>query len=388
MKAIKIKNTVVFPLLAAMLFSGCGGKKDDDNILKELPPISVKTKAAEMCPFESRLSVQGNLEASESVTVSARIPGNLDAVFVDVGDEVKKGETRLFTVDPIELENVVLISERNVDMAKAQLLVAEASLKSAEASDKKATLDAERYARLREEDRVSANEYEQVIVARDSASAAVESARAGVAVAQEQIASAEASLIIARRNLSDATVLAPIDGTVNERFLDPGERVNPGTPVLTLTGRGSVKAMACLPAVYYGEIDAGSSEFRLLVDGIELGQFKIAAKTPAVDTRLRTFGIRGYVDHESAVPGKMATFEVIFETRQGISVPDDSVLVRRNRNIVFVNENNTAVERVVKTGFRSDGRTEITEGLSLGDEVVVEGQTQLFDGRKIRPVGR
>ncbi len=378
-------NAIVVGAAAAALLSGCSRKGEAVGEAEELPPLPVKIQIAQMQPFEHRVEVKGNLEADENATISARTSGNLDEVFVDVGDEVVKGETRLFMVDPVALENVVLISERAVDTAKAKLLVAEASLKSAEASRKKAVIDADRYTRLREEDRVSANEYEQMMVAREIADAAVEIAEANIALAREQIASAEASLVIARRDLSDAAVMAPIDGTVNERFMDPGERVDPGSPVLALTGKGRVKAIAYLPSEYYSAVREGVTEFRLFVDGVDLGMHKVTAKTPAVDTRLRTFAFRGDVEVPEAVPGKMGTFQMVFEKRGGISVPVEAVLTRRNRKIVFVNENGVAVEKTVETGLRTDGRLEITKGLEIGDEVIIQGQTQLFAGRKVAP---
>ena len=161
-------NAIVVGAAAAALLSGCSRKGEAVGEAEELPPLPVKIQIAQMQPFEHRVEVKGNLEADENATISARTSGNLDEVFVDVGDEVVKGETRLFMVDPVALENVVLISERAVDTAKAKLLVAEASLKSAEASRKKAVIDADRYTRLREEDRVSANEYEQMMVARET----------------------------------------------------------------------------------------------------------------------------------------------------------------------------------------------------------------------------
>ena len=108
-------------------------------------------------------------------------------------------------------------------------------------------------------------------------------------------------------------------------------------------------------------------------------------KTPAGGPRLIAVAFLGDVEVPEAVPGKMGTFQMVFEKRGGISVPVEAVLTRRNRKIVFVNENGVAVEKTVETGLRTDGRLEITKGLEIGDEVIIQGQTQLFAGRKVAP---
>ena len=377
----------VFVAALAVVVAGCA-KRQEEAAEKPEKVLAVVTQKIGNEPFERRITVQGSLEAEESATVAARMAGTIDGVFVDVGDTVKKGETKLFQIDSVELESRVLISERGVDTAKAQLLVAEASLKSVQATQKKAALDADRFGRLHAENRVSDNEFEQVNVQKESADAQVAIAEASISLAKEQIASAEAALAIARRNLSDATVFAPIDGVVNARLMEPGERASPGDAVMKITGAGRVKAIAYLPSEYYKNVEVGVTEFRLYVDGEDRGMQKVSAKTPEVDMRLRTFGIRAMLDGaDGIVPGKMGTFEVIFEAKEGLSVPDSAVLNRRSSQIVFVNVDGVARAKVIRAGLRTDGRTEILEGLTAGDEVIVQGQTQLYDGHKVKISG-
>lgn len=370
------------------LVAGCG-KKEMTATPSTLADhvLNIRTQVADPRVFERRITVQGSLSSDESAVVSARTEGTLDGVFVNLGDVVQKGETKLFVVDPVALESRVLIAERNVDTAKAQLLVAEATANRARAEQKKAVVDFERYERLHQDGRVSDNEYELIAIQRESLDAAVAIAAATIELYKQQVAQFEAALVIAKRNLSDATVFAPINGTVGARFMEPGEHVKEGTEIIAINGLEKIKAIAYLPSPYYEDVVPGKTQFRLYVDKKDRGQFPVTAKSPAVDLKLRTFELRGMVENQVwAVPGKMADFEVVFESREGVAVPDEAILVRQAGKIVFVENQGEVREVVVETGLRNAGYTEILKGLTGGEHIVVEGQSQLYAGRKVTVV--
>jgi membrane fusion protein (multidrug efflux system) len=85
-------------------------------------------------------------------------------------------------------------------------------------------------------------------------------------------------------------------------------------------------------------------------------------------------------DNPLAVPGDMADFTFVFETRHGLAVPDVSVLERLDRKVVCGEKDGKVRMTDVKTGLRNDGGTEILEGLNEGDHGVSEGQSQATDG--------
>jgi RND family efflux transporter, MFP subunit len=346
--------------------------------------INVKVTQAGREAFERRFAVTGSLSSEDFAAVAARVAGNVDGVFADIGDRVEGGVTKLFQIDPVELRERVTIAELAVSTAEASLAVAEAGRVRAAAERDKAALDAERYTRLREQEKVSANEFEQVMTQKTALEAAVAIADANINLSKQQIEQCKASLAIARRNLADATGVAPISGTVSERLKEPGERVGVGDVILRVNNLDKIRAAAFLPAEFYDDVVAGETEFRLEVNGNDLGSHKVSVKSPVIDKRLRVFEFRGLLEGVSgAVPGASAKFAVVFDRHDGVSVPDEAVLLRSSGHVVFVAEGGAAREVVVKTGLRNEGRTEILEGLAGGEMVVVEGQSQLYDGRKI-----
>ena len=106
----------------------------------ETRPLVRVGAARQGVTFVDALRVQGTVRAKDAAGVSARIPGTLDAVFVDEGDRVKKGDV-LFQVDRQNLENAVRAAKDDLAMAKAKLAQADVTVG-------KAKMDAERMERL------------------------------------------------------------------------------------------------------------------------------------------------------------------------------------------------------------------------------------------------
>lgn len=381
-----MKTTRHFPILLAIalatvpLASGCG--KQTTAAEQSAPALAIRAQAAAERTFERRLTVQGSLEAKNRADVASRIDGTLEEIWVDEGDAVVAGQTVLFQVDAANRQNSLTIAEQNLAVAEASLAVARASAQKTEAEAHKANLDFARYERLHKDGRVSDSEFEGAQVQHEAAKAAIAVARAQVDLAERQVKQAEASLAIARKNLDDAKVTAPISGFVSSRTAEPGEQMSVGRVVLRIDDLAEIEAAAYLPAQYYADVVPNRTTFRLGIAGREAGQHVVTYRSPTIHTVLRTFEIKGRIADagESAVPGSMADLTIVFESRQGLGVPSASILIRNGKPTVFVAQEGKAVLREVQTGLQNDGWTEILSGLAAGEPVVTEGQTQLRDG--------
>ncbi len=370
-------------LAAAALAAGCG--KKESAAAESVRSLAVRTLPAESRTFERRLTVQGTLEAKNYANVASRADGNLDEIWIDEGDPVVAGETALFQIDAANRENSLAIARQVLAVANASLEVAKASAGKTEAEARKATLDFQRYERLRQEDKVSPNEFEAAEVAHAQARAGIAVANAQVDLAERQVRQAEAALAIAEKNLADAKIVAPISGVVSSRSAEPGEQMSVGRVVLRIDDLSVVEAAAYLPAQYYPDVAPGKTTFRLGINGREAGAHAVTYRSPTIDPTLRTFEIKGKVEAAGglAIPGQMADLTLVFETRQGLGVPAAAVLVRKDKPAVFVVQDGKAIAKEVRTGLQNDGWTEILSGLGAGEMVVTEGQTQLRDGMPV-----
>ena len=377
------------PLLLAIALTpavGCGKKKKTIGAAApSVPVITVRAQDVAARTFERRLTVQGTLEAKNFANVAARADGNLEEIWVDKGDYVEAGKTKLFQVDAANRQNSLTIAVQNLAVAEASLAVAQAAAQKAEAEALKATLDKERYERLHRAGNVSDNEYERAQVQFESADAGLAVARAQVDLAERQLKQADAARAIAKKNVDDARVVAPISGYVSARSAEPGEQMSVGRVVLRIEDLAVLEAAAFLPAQYYTEVEPGQTKFRLEINGAEAGWHTVTYRSPTINTTLRTFEVKGRIENAgaAAVPGSMADLSLVFESRTGLGVPAPAVLVRNEKNVVFVIKDGLAHQREVQPGLRNDGWLEILSGLNAGEVVVTEGQTQLRDGQPV-----
>lgn len=379
-----MKPTLIFSILTLALL-GCEKKPSpvNDTKTEKTSSLAVRTIKAEPRTFERRITVQGNLQSKSVANVAARIGGNLDAIFVDAGDQVEANTTELFQIDPVTLKNAVIASEQQLAVTEASLEVARAALGKAEAEATKVARDFERFERLHKDGRVTDNEFELHQVQQEQAKAGLAVSKATVALSECQVEQAVATLEISRKNLQDSKSVAPISGFVTHRSQEPGEHVSQGTIVLRIEDPSTIEAVASLPAEYYADVTPGKTQARLTIAGKEAGSFVVTYRSPVINTTFRTFEIKGKVDSKEAVAGAMADMTIVFESRKAIGIPSNSLLIRNDTPCVFVTKESKATLKQVKAGLINDGWTEIRSGLEEADAVVAEGQTQLREGMAV-----
>jgi len=348
--------------------------------------VAVVTSAAATRDFERSLVVQGNVEAKHFAMVSPRIKGAIETVDVDEGDAVVAGVTRLFQIDAATLEQDVQIGRHNLTVAACAKREALAGLEKTKVDFHKAELDYHRFQRLREQDAVTVDAFEQQESRYQQLAAAVKLGEAQTELTAAQEERAQAALVIAEKNLADATVYAPIDGKVSVRLQEPGEMGDIGEPVIRIDDPSVVEIAAFLPAEYYAAIVPEQTAMRIDVSGIDVGRHVVTYKSPTIDPKLRSFEIKCILNDPpvGVAPGTMAQLVVVLEVRQGLGVPSAALQQRGGRSVVFVIENDTARQVPVTTGIESAGWTEIVEGeLAEGAAVVTMGQYMVEAGTSV-----
>jgi RND family efflux transporter MFP subunit len=346
----------------------------------------VVTTPAAMREFQRSLAVQGNLEARNSAMVSPRIPGILEAIFVDEGDAVTADETKLFQTDAANLKESLEISRHSLRVAQYAKQQAIASLEKTRADLHKAKLDYDRFKRLFEKQAVTADAFEQQEsqYLQLQASEKLSATQVDLAAAQED--QAKAALIIAGKYLADTTIYAPVSGKVSVRLLEPGEMGSPGVPVVRIDDISLIETCAYLPASCYSEVIPATTMIEVVVSGKNLGQFPVSYKSPTINPKLRTFEVKCLIDNASAsiAPGAMAQIRVILETKQGLSVPSTAIQRRGGKSIVFTVSGDKARMVELQTGIENDGWTEvISDKLNEQSLVVSMGQDMLEDSQVV-----
>ena len=233
--------------------SGKGMPKGERAIPVVISPVSIRN-------FEKRLVVQGNLEARNIAMVHARVDATIQSIFVDEGDYVVAGETKLFQIDALKLEKAVEVRRQALAVAGCALNEKTANLERVEADLYKANIDYKRFKELLSDGTVSNDEFERVESHHKQAVASHKHAQTLIDLAKEQRRQAEASLEIAEKDLRDALVYAPISGEISQRYQEPGEMGDTKEPVLKIVDPSVIEVSAFLPAEYYAFVRSGTDK--------------------------------------------------------------------------------------------------------------------------------
>ena len=390
----KTRTVLVVAIVVACVGAAAGllnrqshaGKPSDAVPEAAAARVSAVLGPVKAMEFEDRLVVQGNVEAKNCALVSARIPGTLDAIYVDEGDTVEAGKTKLFQVDSLKLQKALEMSRQALAVAKCSTREKEASLERTEADFRKAEIDFKRYERLKKDRVVSDDAFEQYETRYLQATVMLKHGQTLIDLAKAQEEQAAAALAIAAKDLADSVIYAPISGTITQRLKEPGETADTGKPVLKVEDLSLVEVCASLPAEYYGRVLAGETQMNVTVNGGVAARLSISCKSPTIQPKLRTFDVKCLIKDPSAgiVPGAMAEIDVVLEQHPGLGVPLGTVQPRGGKQVIFTVQDGKARMVAVKVGLLTNGFVEVSaDGLAEGTAVVTMGQSFLNDGTPV-----
>ena len=190
-----------------------------------------------------------------------------------------------------------------------------------------------------------------------------------------------------------ALIKSPIDGTVIKKFLDEGSQVEPSVspmmrvPVIMVANIDTVKVLVNVSEKYLGKLKE-SAEAKVRVDAYpdEVFLGKITRIAPMVDLATRTSEVEVKVLNKDyrLKPGMFARVNIILEKKENsLIVPIKAVLSENSRKFVFIVNSSVAHKKKVETGIYQKDFVEIIEGLSVGEDVIIEGNYGLKDGANV-----
>ncbi len=239
---LRARYLLTYPVLAALLFLGCsGGSNNNRNNRDRLVPAleAVQAKYGSL-PLSERLS--GVVKAKNQVEIFPEITAVVEAVYVQSGDEVSRGQP-LVSLRDREFQE-------RLKQARAAHRIAEAQARQAEAKLKEVEAELRRSRALADKGMVSDAEMETAETQALSAQADAELAKARVEQALATVAEREEAL-------SQTVIRAPVDGSVGNRRAEVGMMVSPGNRLFTLGQLDSVRVEVVLTDRMLNYIEAG-----------------------------------------------------------------------------------------------------------------------------------
>jgi RND family efflux transporter MFP subunit len=349
----------------------------------------------EPTPLVRSVTVTGTLAAEEQVMLSLKVAGRLDALLVDLGSRVQRGQV-VARLSPTDFELRHRQADAALQQARARLGLdpggADDTVDATETGlvrQARAGLDEARRMRSRmgtfvEKGLSARSELETAEAQLQIAEARYQEAIEEVRNRQAILAQRRSELALARQQLDDTVLRSPIDGVVRERNAFAGEYRAAGTTVVTVVRQHPLRLQLAVPERAAGNISVGQT-VRVSVEGDpQVYPGRVARLSPAITEGNRTLPLEAEVpnEHGHLRPGGFARAEIVTSQTSGLVVPPSALVVFAGVEKVFVVRDGKAHEVRVRTGQRSDQGIEILEGLSAGDMVIVEPGT-LVDGAAV-----
>jgi RND family efflux transporter MFP subunit len=400
MNPARLTRLLIALMLATLLLNGCGKKAIEKAEAQGNTNRAPERIEVAIAPVVERtatrgIEVVGSLEAEDDVTVSSQAAGNLDAITVDVGSSVKRGQT-IGHIDARELNLKVAQAEAALRQAEARLGLAPDSKldpeRTPDVRQTRAALERARYdlnaaRNLVENGDISKQQLDVYQKTYEQAEARYQASLENVRNLVAQIEEKRAALSLAKKQLADTAIIAPISGVVKEKIASRGEYMQPGKSIITIVQINPLRLKIEVPEAFAANIKIGQ-EVTLKVDTFADRQFKgvIRRINPSVDEKNRSLVAEAEVKNDNALlrPGMFARAEVV-ANRQGtaLMVPEKAVVSLAGVNKVFVLDGDRAAERLVKLGPRDGSLVEIIEGVKLGDRVITTNADRLHDGATV-----
>jgi HlyD family secretion protein len=210
-----------------------------------------------------------------------------------------------------------------------------------------------------------------------------------IAILEAQVASAETNLELAQLRLTQAMIIAPMDGRVANVLINTGEQAAPGSPALNIVNEGAFHIEVSVDEIDIDQIAVGQEvdiTLDALQDTIVTGTIAEVAPTAATSgAGVVTYLVTINIEPEGVTlrPGMSANASIVVEQIDDvIKVPNWAVRLDRETGQAFVNRlaaDGTVEEITVETGLRNEQFSEILSGLQEGDVVVVTNEREGFN---------
>lgn len=304
-------------------------------------PFATLTASYETAPRERVWD--GTVEAVNQATVSAQTSGRVAQILYDVDDFVEAGAPIMRFTDTEQ---------------RAALTSARSGLQEAEARAGEAESEFARISAMFDNGTVARARFDQAQANRNAAAARLESARAAVTNAEEQ--------------LEYTVVRAPYAGIVSRRHVEVGEVVRPGAPLVSGLSLEAVRVLVDVPQSMLDAIRTIGKA------NVYVGERTIPAESltffPVADAATNTFRVRATLPTGGATlyPGTFVKIGFVVGETERLLLPSTAIVQRSELTAVYVVGENAVTLRQIRVGRRYGERVEVLAGLVPGEAVAAD----------------
>lgn len=367
----KTKNIILIGIVVSVfMLAGCS---QEESVVQTEKLVSVGVIAVDKQDISLTTTLTAKVAPFQEATIVPKVPGRVEAVYVELGERVVKGQA-LFALDTRDILN-------QVRQAEAAYRLTEANLRNSKSQLDNATLNLERTKQLYDAGAISKQQLEQ---------AELQASSNNLDILEAQADQARVSLEIAKASLSDMVIKAPIDGYITSINAKPGEMASSAMPSVTMANIDKIIIEASVSEYLINSLSPGGLvKVNIPSASKEALGGKISAFSPTTAPNTSTYPVKIELENEGGLIKGGMFAELIIETEsrnQVLAIPAEAVVIKEGKTFVFIAKEDRAYIREVKTGLDDGKLVEIVDGLTPGEFIINSGQNFIEDGQLINVV--
>jgi RND family efflux transporter MFP subunit len=360
----------------------------------EAAPLPVKVAIAQKGDLIMTLKSPGEAFTERKVALKAEVSGEVKELYAAEGKHVRQNDVLLaiddqkilLNLERYEAQRLKSLSEMFLEKQYAvaneaaipavvleKLKTAQSAFEKAAAAYEKGSMPRDQYDKFR-------NDYEMALI---------EAGRKKdeIMATSKNLTQTEIDIKLTRMDLEKTRVRAPFAGIITDVKVAPHERVDAGRELFTLVDISRIKVKAKVLESEIGKMQVGRPvDLRFSAYPGKVFRGTVEAVSPVVNSDDKTCAVFIVMDNagEEIKPGMHTEVEIAAEIyKDRLLVPQDAVLVRGGRKLVFVVEGDTAKWRYVEIGLENERFAEILDGVKPGEPVIVEGHFTLAHDARV-----
>ncbi len=355
--------------------------------------LPVKVLPASRGELVIKLKSPGEAVTEKRIVMKTEVSGTIKNLNVREGLHVREGDllleiedreyrlkleraeaTRLKSLSELLLEKQFSAPEKELESSDLdKLRRAEEAFSQAASRFSQGLMSAEEFEKIK-------SDYELVLI--ESGKKKDE-----VMASAKQFTQAEIDVKMSRLELEKTKIRAPFSGMITEIKVSPKENLSAGREIFTLVDISQIKVQARVLESEIGKIRIGrEAELRFSAYPDKIFQGKVEAVSPVINPTDRTCMVQIAVDNprEEIKPGMHAEVEIAADVYANrLLVPQEAILVRGGRKLVFVVEEGLAKWRYIEVGLENEEFAEVLDGVKEGELVIVEGHLTLAHDARV-----
>lgn len=416
---------IIMVCMLAFSFAGCGS---DEEKVAEVMATNVTVTEAKIGNVNKTINYTGEVKATSSASVSAKVSANVKSINVEIGDYVNAGQV-LMVLDSTQYSlayeqacaayNSALAAQNsaqasyetvtggNMEQSRIALEQAVASAQSAydtaldNYNRQKALYDIGAISKVALDG--AKTQLDNAKLALDTAKANLElnknvivpqtqaGANAGITQAEAGVKQAKVAMDIAANNLANCTITAPIAGYIASKNFTVGQMATPGYEAFSIKNSDMLDVELNVTESVIGSVKEGAkAAITIKSANVTNAEGYVSAVSVAKNDMTGMFTVKVAIPNEEGKikVGMMADVSLPTETVEGVLTVDFNALTHKNdKYFVYVADGDKAVKRDVEVGITDGLTAEILSGLKEGDKVIVDGKDFLSEkNNKIRIV--